>query len=275
MPIVNAFDFPQGGANGGFTPGDSGGGGGGGGAALQALVPDVIDLTDGTWTLEDPDGLIDTSFGTNGVTFDSNTGVNKVRFNAATQTSLGMYCWINSNGGHHAPRWYKLLKINGVQMTASDIIVQRTTLDWDGVSDDFQQGHVLGLCQDPTSTVADTIAGAGSVFLKNDSGSSSLRRESYGAWSHDASSNSTASDQVNGYAITQRGPTYSGGHVLYQAFDINGEQRASGARVGHGNLSLSGNVYVMFGFGVRTTSASISAGDETGLKATTIFYGVG
>lgn len=272
MPIVNAFDFPQGGANGGFTPGDSGGGGGG--AALQALVPDVVDLTDGTWTLEDPDNLVDTSFGTNGVTFDSGTGVNVVRFNAATQTSSGMYCWINGNGGHHAPRWYKLLKINNVQMTASDVIVQRTTFDWDGTTDDFLQGHVIGLCQDPTSTVPDTIAGAGSVFLKSNSGSAANLRESYGAWSHDAASNSTAAGQVDGYAITQRGPTYSGGHVLYQAFDASGEHKASGARIGHTGLTLSGNVYVMIGFGIRTTSGSLDAGDEAGIKATTIFYGV-
>ena len=61
MPVYPVFD-PTTGASGGA----SGGGGGGGGTdgPTNAITPEVVNLTDGTWTLLDPDGLIDTTFGT-------------------------------------------------------------------------------------------------------------------------------------------------------------------------------------------------------------------
>ena len=66
MGIVNAFD-PAGGANGGFVPGA------GGAASLTDIAFQTIDLTDGSWTLLDPDSLVDT------VTFSG--GFNTVTWN--------------------------------------------------------------------------------------------------------------------------------------------------------------------------------------------------
>ena len=54
MPIVNAFDQPQGGANGGFTPGDSGGGGGG--ASFVNIELETLDISSG-WTKIDKDDM--------------------------------------------------------------------------------------------------------------------------------------------------------------------------------------------------------------------------
>ena len=53
MPIVNAFDEPQGGANGGFTPGS---GGGGGGASFVNIELETLDISSG-WTKLDKDDM--------------------------------------------------------------------------------------------------------------------------------------------------------------------------------------------------------------------------
>ena len=104
MPITPCFD-PTTGASGGAS-------GGGGGVNLDAVpLGAAIDLTDG-WTLVDPQGVVDTTYGTNGVTFSG--GFNTVQFNAFGPGSN--FNW-GSTAAHEAPRWHKPLLINSVQMT--------------------------------------------------------------------------------------------------------------------------------------------------------------
>ncbi len=85
---------------------------------LQDIALDEIDLTDGTWTLEDPDGLVDTvafSSGTNTVTFNAVAGSNN--YNISSGTTF------------RGPRWYKLLSISGQQATTAMATVLVTHLD--------------------------------------------------------------------------------------------------------------------------------------------------
>ena len=85
----------------------------GGGTSLAGLPFESIDLTDG-WTLYDPDSLIDTSYGTSGVTHSSGTNTIKM---AALGSGSNDYVW-TTGATSRAPRWYKLLAVSGAQVTA-------------------------------------------------------------------------------------------------------------------------------------------------------------
>lgn len=243
-----------------------------GGATLDSITPDSYDLTDGSWSLYDPDGCVDTTYGTNGATHSS--GVNLVKFNSVTPASSNDFNW-GASGDHRAPRYYRLFKINNQQMVYNDKILFRFTMEWDGVTNDFNQRIVTGLCQDPTALPPDTIAGAGGLFEKNSTGSSSLVRPIYGGWSHDTVYSISNTGQVSAIAVGERGATYTSG-VYFQAYNSSGEQNgtATGLRGGHYGLTLSGNLYEMVGFGTRSNSQSFVAGHFCGIKISLTAVGI-
>jgi hypothetical protein len=85
--------------------------GGGGGGASGPVVPvtsEVVDLTDGSWTLYDPDNLIDQTYGTDGATFDAETGFTTIKMAGLAQGDA-KYMIAASNNGHHWPRWYRVI----------------------------------------------------------------------------------------------------------------------------------------------------------------------
>ena len=76
-------------------------------------TPTIIDLTDGSWTLYDPDGLVNT------ITFSADW--HTLTWNALSVGS-GDYNWFYGTT-IRAPRWYKNLEINGTQVTSVDLLV--------------------------------------------------------------------------------------------------------------------------------------------------------
>lgn len=224
---------------------------------LQNIALTEIDLTDGTWTLEDPDSLVDT------VAFSS--GQNTVTFNAAGGSAdLN----IGSGSNFRGPRWYKLLSVSGQQATTATPIVLLTRIEPDKSSaSDFGQRHVIGTSHQPTSTVTNTINGAGAGWQIND-GSTTIQM---GAWTRSAvnlTSNSLNQRQV---MASLRG-FESLGAPSFLNLRSNDACVGTGAR--NSNATAIGgngaNLYVIVALGTNANTAAIGAGDQAIFKASFI-----
>ena len=221
---------------------------------LQDIALDEIDLTDGTWTLEDPDSLVDT------VAFSA--GQNTVTFNAVSGSSNYN---IASGSDFRGPRWYKLLSISGQQATTATPLVLITRIEPDKSSgSDFNQRHVIGTTHEPTSTVTNTINGAGAGWQIN-SGSTTIQM---GAWTRSA-----VNLLNNGLNQRQVMASLRGFESLGAPSFLN--LRSNDVCVGTGarnsNATAIGgngaNLYVMVALGTATNTAGITAGDEAIFKA--------
>lgn len=216
---------------------------------LKDIALAEIDLTDGSWTLEDPDSLVDT------VAFSS--GQNTITFNAASGSAdLN----IGSGTNFRGPRWYKLLSVSGQQATTAIPIVFLTRIEPDKSSaSDFGQRHVIGTSHNPTSTVTNTINGAGAAWQINDN-SQTIQM---GAWTRSAvnlTSNSLNQRQV---MASLRGFEALGAPSFLN-LRSNDACVAVGAR--NSNAPAIGgngaNLYVIVALGTNANSAAISAGDQ-------------
>ena len=221
---------------------------------LQDIALDEIDLTDGTWTLEDPDGLVDT------VSFAS--GQNTVTFNLTAGSSNYN---IASGTNFRGPRWYKLLSISGQQATSAMPIVFVTRVEPDNsAASDFNQRHVIGTSFDPTATVTNTINGAGAGWQIN-SGGSTIQM---GAWARSAvnlTSNALNQRQI---MASLRG-FESLGTPSFLNLRSNDVCLATGARNSAANAigGNGANLYVMVALGSSSNTTGMAAGDEAIFKA--------
>jgi len=86
-----------------------------GGVDLDNIKNTRVDLTDGTWTLQDNLSAIQS--------VSHASDVNTVVFNAI---SAGAANQISSGTSYDGPRWYKLLKDNGGTQITSDDLFQMT-----------------------------------------------------------------------------------------------------------------------------------------------------
>lgn len=236
----------------------SGGGGGGGGTSFHEIAMSVADLTDGTWTLFDPDNTIDTNFGTNGVTHSS--GFNTVQWAAVSSNSDKNW---NSSGNLRAPRWYKLLKISNNQITTGSHFNCLVRLESDDSINDFNRILVAGPALDPTATVDTSINGTGAIFLKTTSGA-----QTYGSWCINGSTRNSSTSIEYVKAMNNWGGDSSGSvsHVVYDSSDaaINSGSRNSNRNAIAGNLTT--NIYLMIGIGPGGNTISVSAGDQQKFK---------
>ena len=221
---------------------------------LQDIALDEIDLTDGTWTLSDPDDLVDT------VTFAS--GQNTVTFNTVSGSSNYN---IASGTNFRGPRWYKLLSISGQQATTAMPIVLVTRIEPDKSSaSDFNQRHVIGTSHQPTATVTNDINGAGAGWQIND-GSTTIQM---GAWTRSAvnlTSNSLNQRQV---MASLRGFESLGApsFLNLRSSDVcvgTGARNSNATAIG----GAGANLYVMVALGTATNTAGTTAGDQAIFKA--------
>ena len=251
MPVFPCFD-PTTGASGGSS------GGGGGETSLYEMVMDVADLTDGSWGLYDPDSTIDTTYGTNGVTFSG--GFNTVQWNAVSANSH--YNW-NSSGNLRAPRWFKLLKISDNQVTTGAHFMSMIRLESDILVNDFNQIVIAGPALDPSSTVDTSINGTGAILLKTTSGS-----PTYGSWTLNNSTRNANTGIEYCKAVAHWGGDSSGSvsHIVYDSSDtaLNSGSRNSNRNAISGNLTT--NLYIMIGIGPGGNTISVSAGDQQRFK---------
>ena len=154
MPIAPCFD-PTTGASGGSQEG------GGGGADLSALGFVAVDLTDSaTWTLTDPDDLVDT--------VSHSTGVNTVVMNALAAGSND-YAWSTSTT-QRAPRWtaelYAVDSTGGnVRVTSGDAFILQTVIEYVTPDDDFPAEIVVASAEDGTATTSGTNKAQGGLLI--------------------------------------------------------------------------------------------------------------
>ena len=146
MPIVQAFSPNTGAAiGGGDGPQQS--------ASLYNVPLNEVNLTDGSWTLLDPDSSLKSvtfSGGFNTITLNARSSGESNRWDAGTTCTM--------------PRWYKDFEIDGTDVTVDDIIqfISRLERD-DSAGTNFNPSFVVGIANDPTSTTLNTVRGNGGI----------------------------------------------------------------------------------------------------------------
>jgi len=218
--------------------------------ASYANIPWVTaDLTDGSWTLTDPDSLV------NGVTYAA--GFNKVTMNALAAGSTD-YAW-GGGATHRAPRYHKLLDASGVQVDSDGITVLQVRMTKGSTVTEFSTEVVCGACLDPTSTVPGTMVGQGGMmeYVASDN-------TGYGAWTVNSKGVATFAANDSGVMTAQWAARRASG-TTYVTIDNTGVFVASGSRNANSTLGASTNMSLMIGVGTRG-SATITAGADTNVK---------
>jgi hypothetical protein len=246
MPIANVFDPYTGAANGGVVPSP------GGGASLYdvAYSPIYEDLTDGSWTLVDPDNLVDS------IVRDGN-GYHTITWNALAVGSSN-YRW-DSGTEHRSPRWYKNAVIDGNQLVSEDLTNYTYYAQTDNTArGDFDSAFVYGLSCDPTSTVPNTIVGGGLFSSVTSVGTNTF----FGVWAV----NSQASTSVGSSDRAVIQYEYGGGHAGCGTFvivDSLGQRIQNGSRNAAVTLPATTDLKLMVGVGTRSNTTTISAGNTS------------
>ena len=257
MPIAPVFD-PTTGASGGAS-----GGGGGGGVNLNAVPLAAVNLTDGSWTLEDPDSLVDS--------VSHSAGVNTIVWNALAVGSTN-YQWTTSTTCR-APRWYKLLTINGVQMKESDFLSLYFKLRLEAAVD-FNHEVVLGTCSFPLATTNSTgtsdILGSGAVAQATAGG---FGQRYGGVWAINAATTGSGATTDYTHLAQQRGGSAIGAPGGYRYDSAPAGLGAVSRNTNRNNLTGSNDLYWIVGAGTRA-SQTISAGDETQFQGKYLGVGV-
>lgn len=240
MPITPCFD-PTTGASGGAAPAPSG-------SAYDIPFGDPVNLTDG-WTLYDPDSLIKS------ITYSG--GVHTVTWNAASGSSD--YNW-SAGTNHRAPRWYQPAQIDSNALTTDDLIQNVTLVITDNTQrGGFDNALVHGVCVDPTSTVATTIAGMGQAVTVFTGGAATA---SMGVWTVNSSSVTATSAPSRSMATAQYGARHTGS-VCFTNLDASGFRVQNGSRNGTTVLPASTALNWIVGLGVRSNSTNIAQDAES------------
>lgn len=220
--------------------------GGGGGTSLRELAYEVIDISDGTWTLYDPDGLISGS-GNVG-------GYNVVTWNALASPSAD-YNW---SGGLNcrSPRWYKALTIEGSPVSSMDLGVMSVRMQLATDIDMFSQQVVFGTARDATSTAMTTIAGAGGRAARI-TGSN----VDYGSWQRNSTTIQFDAQHVAGFHSQFFGAGAGGGGAFIST-NASGTARKSGTRNNGQFYPTPANLVMIVGVGPRGNNDAIEANDR-------------
>ena len=254
MPITNVFDPYTGAANGGVIPSPGGGG------TLYKPTFNEVNLTDGSWTLYDPDSLVQS------VSFSG--GYNTVTWNALAVASLN-YNWA-AGGEHRAPRWYKDNSIDGNLVNTIDFNVFTSVLQVDETVDDFNQAVLMGIAQDPAVTDLFYVDASGGYFTKltgNDP-----------AWgTHQYASATTGTNASVDYSVCtiMRGGQLMGSGVYINADSTDDVGYVQGSRNSNTTVIATATpapTSVIVGVGVRSNTDTVGAGDQQRFRAQYISY---
>lgn len=227
------------------------------GASLYNVVPTVIDLTDGSWTLYDPDSLIDTTYGTNGATFSG--GFNTVRWNQLSVASLN-YNWA-AGGEHRAPRWYKAFDIEGNSVETGVIQIFQSIMEADLSVSNFNQQVVCGVAVDASTTSLFTVDGNGGLFSKTTTGN-----PAYGTWQYAAQTSGLSNATVKAYCTIQRGALIVGSGA-YVGVNSSGVRTVDGSRNSNTTTAAGSTAqHLMVGFGTRSNTDTVQAGAQQRIK---------
>jgi hypothetical protein len=230
-------------------------GGGGGGTSLADLTPTLIDLTDGSWTLYDPDSLVDT--------VAHSAGWNTVTWN--TVNASANYNWSTASGSMRAPRWYKKLLLDTTQVTSTDCLLWTTEMTASRTDSSLDK-VILTVAEQPGSTDVALIRAVGGAANKV-----STTQISGGAYAYSAET-VTQNAALGATVNTALRSNDSMGGSLYVA--LNDSSPATGVAMGsrisnRSNAGAAGagqDIHVMVGVGPKTSAISLGAGDTQKFK---------
>lgn len=214
-----------------------------------------IDLTDGTWQLDDPDNLVQS------VSFSN--GFNTVVWNVCNPNSdqvVGReYNW-GTISAKRAPRWHRNLLLNSVNITGEDYIVFNTYMRNDESVNDFNQSAVVGCSAEPDSTVTNNLALSGGYFTKLTNGATA-----YGSFGKNGSATSSSQGPGAGLATSFRGGG-SAGSGAYHTIQSNQfpflTHQAGSRNTNDYNVNIANNISVVVGVGLRSNTDSVDNGHE-------------
>ncbi len=218
MPIVQAFSPTTGAAiGGGDGPPQV--------ASLYNQPLTEINLTDGSWTLLDPDSSLKSvsfSGGFNTITLNARVASVDNRWAGGTDCTM--------------PRWYKDFQISGNDVTVDDItqFIARLEEDLVGSGTNFNKSFIVGICNDPTSNTLLTIRGNGAYMNRSGGGN-----VAYGTWQQNSSTSSSASVPKHGLTSVLRGYN-SMGYGAYINVDPAEAQAARNSGSRNSNVNDTG-----------------------------------
>ena len=204
-----------------------------------------VNLTDGSWVLLDPDGLIDT------VSFAG--GFNTITFNAGGNTSNQRWTGTITVT---APRWYKTLEIEGNTVTLLDPMWFVCRMQNNLLVDDFNQQNVFGTAADPTSTDTNVMGLAGGTWLRTTG-----QNTGYGVVTNNSNTWYADIDTVFSHAGVMQGGNANGGGTYIQYDGTNTAERA-GSRNTNILAQAGTNRHLVVGVGINTDVTVINAGDQ-------------
>lgn len=217
---------------------------------LSSITTDQVDLTDGTWTLVDPDDLVDT------ITIDAD-GFHTITWNAFQGSAD-----YNPGGGTKftGPRWYKLAKASGTQVDAQDASVTALKINLPEPthpSSNYPQLNVWGTAADPT---ADTVAAQRGLGIVHGQANGATTYQ-VGAYSlaTDILVSNANTDSVFGFAC--KGGREVGSCTYFAQRDDTGEVLENNTRSANTNTQTSAaDLKVYFGAGILNNTHAMVAG---------------
>jgi hypothetical protein len=224
-------------------------------AGLYDVAPEVVDLTDGTWTLYDPDGLVQS------ISYDSGTGEHTVTMNElSAPTSDYNPC---GGSGYRGPRWYKALEISGTAVNADDVITMIHTAEPTISTAGWNQRNIWGTTCNPTGLIVGNtgICGIGIVW-------ESPAGTEQGVYRLGNAYTQASALSVNQWGLIQRGRDHVLGS-LNTSFKSNGAVSTVSGNVleqilGPAQYGLP--VYLYFGLGIKTNTSTIPLNAQTKFK---------
>lgn len=241
-----------------FPSDGAGGGGGGGGADLSALGFVAIDLTDSaTWTLTDPDDLVDT--------VSHSSDVNTVVMNALAAGSSN-YAWTTSTT-QRAPRWTTPLYAqdadgNNVRVTSGDAYILQTVIEYVAPDDRFPAEIVVASAEDGTATTSGGNKAQGGLLIVTNTG-----LPNGGVFTGSSSQKGGVDSNFHQNIATAN---HAGGKAQAVAFvNVNSSEVAiagSSRNSGMTYTNTSTDLNLMVGLGVNS-SFTVTAGEDAKIKA--------
>jgi len=218
---------------------------------LLSVQPTRVNLTDGTWTLYDPDAQVNT------VTYDSLTGQHTVTMNDGGSSSD-----YNPGAGSvfRGARWYKLLTVSGTQVTSADWLNVEFINQPGTTVSDFVQRNFFATTTEPTSTTNSAVAGLqllGSCW----SAANGLEQGTCVGNSFLITSDARQETQR---VTSMRGNDFIGMAAMMSLRTGTGGTRPSSAnqRFTDSPTATDGNIYLVVGIGIKTNTTVITAGNQ-------------
>ncbi len=217
---------------------------------LSSITTDQVDLTDGTWTLTDPDDLVDS------ISIDGN-GFHTITWNGFTGSAD-----YNPGGGTKftGPRWHKLAKASGTQVDAQDSSVTALKISLPEPthpSSNYPQLNVFGTAADPT---ADTVAAQRGLGIVHGQANGATTYQ-VGAFSlaTDILVSNANTDSVFGFA--SKAEREVGSCTYFAQRDDTGAILENNTRSANTATQTSAaNLYVYFGAGILNNTHAMVAG---------------